>query len=143
MARRRANSTGGTGTWVQGTCRARGRLPACYRIDLGPDNFADLGTGDGSPDAEGRAFVDLWVVTVTGRACRALRCFLSLLGSDAYPDPNTPSFPWLPSHAAGLAHAGAIWRPSSAAVGLNDFFAVRGELSLSPHDADKYSGRLT
>lgn len=129
--------------------RARVALAAAYRLATGStaaaDNFTDLGTGDGSPDVEGRAFVDL---VVGNRYWQSLVVrygvpFTVRLPSRIH-DPNTPSFP-------GFHRMQQVWRTPgrymeaelSPRLVLNDFFAVAGNYRYRRSDADKYSGVFT
>jgi hypothetical protein len=129
--------------------KARVALAAAYRFANGttaaPDNFADLGTGDGSPDVEGRAFVDL---VVGNRYWQSIVVRYGVPFTVRLPtridDPSTRSFP-------GFYRRQEVWRTPgpyveaelSPRLVLNDFFAVAGNYRYRRSDADQYSGVFT
>lgn len=129
--------------------KARIALGAAYRLQNGttpsPNNFADVGTGDGSPDIEARGFVDLVVgnrfwqsAVVRYGAPRATTLTVRI------PDPNTPSFPALYRTQHVTRAAGAYLEAElSPRLVLNDFFAVAGNYRYRRTDADEYTGTFT
>jgi hypothetical protein len=133
---------------VQGVV-ARVAVGAAYRFANGttaaPSNFADLGTGDGSPDIEARGFVDLVVGNrfwqsavvrygVPSAATRTVRV----------PDLNTPSIPALYRTQQVTRTPGPYMEVElSPRLVLNDYFAVAGNYRYRRSDADKYTGAFT
>ncbi|MGQ0640071.1 MAG: hypothetical protein ACT4P6_04745 [Gemmatimonadaceae bacterium] len=126
--------------------KARLSVGAAYRFATGmpasPNGFADLGTGDGTPDIEARGYLDV----VVGN-----RFWWSTVVRFGFPQPDTVTVRIPDANAFGLPAAyrrhnverargkylEAEWSPRLV---LNDFFAVAGYYRYRRSDTDNYAG---
>ncbi len=129
--------------------KARIAVGAAYRFANGltaaPNSFADVGTGDGSPDIEARGYVDLvvgnrfWQSAVVRYGVPRTVTPAVRIG-----DPSTPSFPALYRAQRVTRTAGPYLEAElSPRLVLNDFFAVAGHYRYRRTDADRYTGVFT
>ncbi|MGH7710354.1 MAG: hypothetical protein ACREOG_03670 [Gemmatimonadaceae bacterium] len=129
--------------------KARLSVGAAYRFANGmtaaANNFADLGTGDGTPDIEARGYLD---VVVGNRLWWSAVVRYGLPRSDTatvrLPDSSGFSFPAVYRQQTVTLTPGryleAEWSPRLV---LNDFFAVAGYYRYRRVDKDQYSGVFT
>lgn len=128
---------------------ARIALGAAYRFANGttaaPNDFADVGTGDGSPDVEARGFLDLMVGNRFWQSAvfrygvpRAATLTVRV------PEANTRSFPALYRTQQVTRTPGAyVEAELSPRLVLNDYFAVAGNYRYRRSDAAQYTGAFS
>ncbi len=129
--------------------KARLSVGGAYRFATGiraaPDNFADLGTGDGTPDIEARGYLDVimgsrfwWSTVVRYGMPRADTATVRIADSTAF------SFPAAYREQNATLTRGtyleAEWSPRLV---LNDFFALAGYYRYRRSEKDEYTGTFS
>jgi hypothetical protein len=129
-----------------GGLRARLSVGAAYRFANGlrgsPNNFVDLGTGDGTPDIELRGYFDLvfgrrfwWSSVVRYGMPREDTATVRIADSTVFGFPAAYR-----EQTVTLARGKYLEAEWSPRLVLNDFFAVAGHYSFRRSDEDAYSG---
>ncbi|MEW5917104.1 MAG: hypothetical protein AB1762_11895 [Gemmatimonadota bacterium] len=133
----------------EGGMRARLSVGAAYRFANGmkaaPGNFADLGTGDGTPDIELRGYFDLvfgkrfwWSSVVRYGMPREDTATVRIADSTSFGFPAAYR-----EHTVTLARGTYLEAEWSPRLVLNDFFAVAGYYSYRRSDEDSYRGSFS
>jgi len=129
--------------------KARLAIGAAYRFANGmtssPNNFADLGTGDGAPDIEARGYLDVvfgnrlwWSSVVRYGVPRSDTATLRIPDTTAFGFPA--AYRLQNVNRTRGKYLEAEWSPRLV---LNDFFAVAGYYRYRRSERDAYSGSFS